>query len=205
MAGTSNQNQAGKRYRIPELIRKNRSYRAFRQSSCVDLQILRDLTDLARLSPSAMNKQPLKYALVSDPAAAAKVFPCLAWAGYLPDFDGPEEGKRPAAYIIVLGDTAIRKEFGIDPGIAAQSMLLGAAERGLGGCIIGSVQKRRLRDSLEIPDSLEILLVIALGEPDERVQLDDAEIGGSIRYWRDEQAVHHVPKRRREEIIVQEF
>jgi len=205
MAEIGDQNQADKRYRISELIRKNRSYRAFRQSSRVDLQVLRELTDLARLSPSAMNKQPLKYALVSDSAAAAAVYPCLAWAGYLSDFDGPEEGKRPAAYIIVLGDTAIRKEFGIDPGIAAQSILLGAAERGLGGCMIGSLQKGRLRDSLQIPETLEILLVIALGVPAETVQLDDAEPGGSIRYWRDEQAVHHVPKRRREEIIIQEF
>jgi hypothetical protein len=133
------------------------------------------------------------------------VFPLLGWAGYLKDWPGPAEGERPSAYIIVLGDKEIRRSFGCDHGIAAQSILLGATEKGLGGCIIGSVQKEGLREALEIPSRYEILLVIALGKPKETVVLEEIDPGGDIKYYRDEHGVHHVPKRSLDELILQEW
>jgi nitroreductase len=187
---------------IKDLILKNRSYRRFYQDMPVSIDTLRELVDLARLSASAANKQPLKYILSCDPQRNALVFQNLAWAGYLKSWPGPEEGERPSAYIIILGDKTITQSFGCDHGIAAQSILLGATEKGLGGCMIGSVRKGELSQALAIPADYEILLVIALGKPKETVVLEAVRPGGDIKYWRDEQGVHHVPKRSLDEIIV---
>jgi nitroreductase len=187
---------------ITELIKGNRSYRRFHQEVPVSLEALKGLVDLARLSASAANLQPLKYLLSCEPARNDAIFSCLAWAGYLKDWPGPAEGERPVAYIVILGDTEISKNFGCDHGIAAQSILLGARAQELGGCMLGSIQRDRLRQVLKIPENLEILLVIALGRPKETVVLEEVAPGGSIQYWRDATGVHHVPKRRLEDIIL---
>lgn len=187
---------------LRELISKNRSYRRFSQEDRIDGQTLRQLVDLARLSPSAANLQPLKYLLSYERQKNALIFPQLGWAGYLKDWSGPAEGERPSAYIIILGDTEISKSFGCDHGIAAQSILLGATEKGLGGCIIGTVQREKLRKVLDIPSRYEILLVLALGKPKEQVIVETAGPMGDIKYWRDDEGLHHVPKRPLDEIII---
>ncbi len=187
-----------------ELVRKNRSYRRFYEDAPVALDTLRALVDLGRLSASARNLQPLRYILCCDRATNAEIFTTLAWAGYLPEWPGPVEGERPAAYIVVLGDKTISQDFAIDEGLAIQNILLGAVERGLGGCIIGSVQRGRLRSILDIPDRYEILHVLALGRPKETVVIEEVGPDDDIKYWRDADAVHHVPKRRLSDIIVGE-
>ena len=144
---------------IEELVKGNRSYRRFHQETPVSLETLKGLVNLARLCASAANLQPLKYLLSCEPQKNAAIFSCLAWAGYLKDWPGPAAGERPAAYIIILGDTEISKNFGCDHGIAAQSILLGARAQGLGGCMLGSIQRDRLRELLQIPETLDILLV----------------------------------------------
>ena len=187
---------------IRDLIQKNRSYRRFYQEEPISRETLLALVNLARLSGSASNRQPLKYILSYESSRNALIFPCLGWAGYLKDWGGPQEGERPAAYLIILGDKRINSAFGIDPGIAAQSILLGATECGLGGCMIGSADKPALRKALNISEDFEICLVIALGKPKESVVLETVGTSGDIKYWRDEQQVHHVPKRKLEDIIL---
>jgi nitroreductase len=187
---------------IRDLVVKNRSYRRFHQEVPIGLETLRELVDLARHSASAANLQPLKYILSCDTERNARIFPNLAWAGYLKDWPGPAEGERPAAYIIVLCDTRIAKSAGCDHGIACQSILLGAVERGLGGCMIASIKRKELHEALEIPDHFEILLVVALGKPKETVVIETVGSDGDIKYWRDVSDVHHVPKRRLDEIIL---
>jgi nitroreductase len=187
---------------IKDLILKNRSYRRFAQAARVERGTLRELVELARLSPSAMNVQPLKFYLSNEPEQNDKIFKRLAWAGYLKDWPGPPEGERPAAYIIILGDTRLRGEFGVDPGIVAQSMLLGAVQQGLGGCIMSSVKRTELAQELALAEHLQILYVIALGVPVEQVVVEPVGADGDIKYWRDEQGVHHVPKRALDELIV---
>jgi len=181
---------------------KNRSYRRFEQGHQITKDTLKELIDLARLSPSAGNMQPLKYILSGDSQKNASIFSPLAWAGYLQAWPGPSEGERPSAYIIILGDMSISKNFLCDHGIAAQNILLGAAEKGLGGCIIGSIQKEGLREALNISDNYEILLVLALGKPKEKVVLETVGPSGDIKYWRDQEGIHHVPKRPLESVIV---
>ena len=188
---------------IKDLIVKNRSYRRFYQDAVVELDTLRELVDMARLSASAANMQPLKYILSCDPERNALIFQHLAWAAYLKNWPGLGEGERPSAYIIILGDTKISQSFGCDHGIAAQSMLLAAVEKGLGGCIIGSVKREEMRKNLKIPDHYEILVVLALGKPGETVVIEPVGPAGDIRYWRDKDGVHHVPKRALDDIIVE--
>jgi len=187
---------------IRDLVLKNRSYRRFYQEIAVELETLRELVDLARLSASAANMQPLRYILSCDPQKNASIFAHLAWAAYLKDWPGPSEGERPSAYIIILEDTQISHPMRCDHGIAAQSILLGAAEKGLGGCIVGAVDKRGLHKALEIPDRYEILLVLALGKPRETVVIETVNPAGDIKYWRDSEGIHHVPKRPLDDIIV---
>ena len=187
---------------LADLIEKNRSYRRFREDEPMDCGVLRELVDLARLSATAANNQPLKFVLSCDAETNAAIFPHLAWAGYLKDWPGPEEGERPAAYIVILGDTEISKGFGCDHGIASQSILLGAAERGFGGCMIGAIQRDGLREALSVPERFEILLVLAMGKPKEKVVIDEA-VDGDIKYWRDDEQVHHVPKRPLDELILE--
>jgi nitroreductase len=189
---------------LKEIVLKNRSYRRFYEDVAISLDTLHELVDLARLSASARNMQPLKYVLCCDRATNAAIFSTLAWAGYLTDWPGPVEGERPSAYIVVLGDKTLSQSFGVDHGIAMQSILLGATEKGLGGCMIGSIQRERLRQILEIPAQYEILNVVALGKPKEIVVLDPVGPDGNIKYWRDSQQVHHVPKRQLTDIIVME-
>jgi nitroreductase len=186
---------------LRQLIEKNRAVRRFDESHPVSAETLVSLIDLARLSASAANRQPLKYILVTEPDQRDLVFPCLAWAGYLANWEGPAKGERPPAYIVILGDKEISDSFGVDHGIASQSIMLGATEAGLAGCIIASVKKERLRSALEIPRDYEILLVLALGKAAEEVVLE-AAADNDIKYWRDEKGVHHVPKRALDEIIL---
>ena len=185
-----------------DLVRHTRSYRRFYEEVDISLETLRGLVELARLSASGRNLQPLKYLLCNDRTVNAEIFPELAWAGYLKDWEGPVPGERPSAYIVVLGDTALADTFGEDPGIAMQSMLLGATALGLGGCIIGSVKRDALRAKLAIPERYRILQVIALGRPREIVRIEPMAPGGDVKYWRDAEGVHHVPKRALEELIV---
>lgn len=187
---------------LRDLILQNRSYRRFHQVARVEESLLRGLVDLARLSASAGNLQPLKYVITCDPDANMKVFPHLRWATYLKEWSGPVEGERPSAYIVVLGDMQISQAIGPDHGIAAQSILLGATEVGLGGCMIASINRSGLREELKVPASLEILMVIALGKPKEEVVIEDVGPSGDIRYWRDDKGVHHVPKRKLDQIIM---
>ena len=277
---------------IKNLIKKSRSYRRFDNSFSVPLDTLRELIDFARLSPSGANLQPLKFIISNSRETNTKIFPCLAWAGYLKDWDGPIEKERPSAYIIILvsciankvkfdwsglegelfrnltcipsvcalisgrsyakrdqpykamafqrptttkynaddqhrlsylaafvhpeynrqitpylrymtpGDKNIKNEFSCDCGIAAQSIFLGATGNGLGGCMIGSIQKNKLADVLNIDPQYEIQLVIALGKSVETVQIDEMKSADDVKYWRDEKNIHHVPKRSLDSIIL---
>ncbi len=187
---------------IKDMVLKNRSYRRFYEDFVITPEILKGLVDLARLTASAANKQPLKYILSCDRKKNAVIFSHLAWAGYLKDWPGPPEGERPSAYIIMLGDTEIAQSFHFDNGIAAQTILLGAVDSGLGGCMIASIQREKLREALKIPARYEIILAIALGKPKETVIIEKMGPDGDVKYWRDSEGKHHVPKRSLEDIIL---
>jgi nitroreductase len=188
-----------------DLVLKCRSYRRFYQDVALDNKTLRALVDLARNSASAVNRQPLKYIISGSPEKNAPIFSTLHWEGTLKTWPGPAEGERPSAYIIILGDKDIGAGFGLDPGIAAQTILLGAVDKGFGGCMLGAVDKDNLRGLLNIPSRYEIVLVVALGKPKEKIILEVMKPSDSFNYWRDENEGHHVPKRQLKDIIVAEY
>jgi len=184
-----------------DLVTKCRSYRRFDQNFAIGEEVLRDLISLIRATSSAANKQPLKYVLSCSPEANQRIFETLAWAGYLTDWPGPQPGERPTGYVVILTDTDIAKDADIDVGIVAQTLLLGATARGLGGCMFGAVRRQELASRLGLPARLAISLVVALGKPVENVVLEDVPADGSIKYYRTPDGTHHVPKRSREELI----
>jgi len=187
---------------IRDLVIKNRSYRRFYQDEKIDRKTLEELVDLARLSASASNNQPLKYILSTDLETNALIFPHIGWAGALKDWDGPVEGERPSAYIAVLGDKEVASNFVVDHGIAGQSILLGAVEKGLGGCMLMAIKREPLIKILDVPEHCSLLMLIALGKPKEKVVVEECASPTDTKYWRDEDQVHHVPKRRLEDMII---
>ena len=186
---------------IVDLLRKNRSIRRFHQDYRIEISSLRHMVECARLSPSARNMQPLRYVLSCDPWKNARIFPHLGWAGYLTEGPGPEEGERPSAYIILCGDRTVVDPIRWDDGICAHSILLAGAEMNLGGCMIGTINKKGLAETLGIPERYEIYLVVALGKPKEKVKIEPVA-NDNIKYYRDADGVHHVPKRSLDELIL---
>ncbi len=187
---------------LKDLILKNRSYRRFYEDVPIPVDKLKEFIDMARLSASARNAQSMKYIISNNPETNKIIFHSLAWAGYLKDWPGPAEGERPSAYIIMMNDTSLSLNYFCDDGIAAQSILLCAVENGFGGCIIGSVMREELARLLNIDEQYRIIQVIALGKPKEKVVIEAIGPDGDIKYWRDENQVHHVPKRALEDIIM---
>ncbi len=184
-----------------DLVLRNRSYRKYQANQPVFRNELMALIDLARNTPSSKNIQPLKYILVTNKEETDFIFNQLAWAKHLADWDGPQIDQRPPAYLIMLLDKKLNEQAMIDAGIAAQTILLGATEKGLGGCIIRTVNRTMVRDFYHIPDHLEIIQVIALGKPMQEIRLTSIKPGGDYHYYEDELGVHWVPKRSLEEII----
>lgn len=187
-----------------ELIEKTRNYHYFVESEKVNEDVLRELVDYARLAPSTsnMNMQPLRFLISCEHERNEQIFDTLAWQGYLRGWGGPIKGVKPTGYIVVLGDKTICSSYVADQGIAAQSVLLGATQKGLGGCIAAKVQRRKLREALDLPTRYEILLVIAIGKPGEEVILESQEPGSDGYGWHDEEGNYHLPKRSLDSVIL---
>ncbi|NLE94340.1 MAG: nitroreductase family protein [Dehalococcoidia bacterium] len=190
---------------VRELLLKNRSYRRFHQNVPVDMSTLRELVDLARISQSPWNQQAVKFILCNNPEMNAKIFEHLVWASRMPEWNGPAEGEQPAAYIVVVADKELGKIFNFDHVVAGTSILLGAVERGLGGCLVGAFSQKKMHATLNLSERYVPLLAIALGKPNETIVLDPVGPDGNTAYWNDADGVHHVPKRALEDLILQEI
>ena len=185
---------------IKDLILTTRTVRRFYQDVPIKNETLRELIDIARLAPSATNMQPLKYLLYNDPKWNAVIFPHLVIGDE--KCGPPVDGEKPSAYIIILHDTTIDMHGRIDHGIAATYILLAAAEKGIGGFMLGWIQRDKIVKALNIPPRYKVLLVIALGKPKEKVVLEMVGPDGDTGWWHDDELVHHVPKRTLDEIIL---
>ncbi len=188
---------------LKDLVIKNRSFRRFVQSAPVNRKTLMELLETARFAPTASNRQPLRFILSNEPEKNAKIFSTLAWARLIKGWGGPAEGERPSAYIVIVGDKQVTENFGVDHGIAADTILLAATGKALGGCMLANIKKDELRKSLAIPERFEILLVCAIGKPKEKVVLDSVGPDGDTAYWREDNGTHHVPKWKLEDLILE--
>ncbi len=185
---------------LKDLLLKNRSYRRFYQEVKIPFEELKELVGLTCFCASGRNAQPLRYAIVDTEEKCEVVFSQLTWAGYLTEWSGPEEGERPVAYLVQLLDTRVAENCLCDDGIQAQTILLGAVEKGYGGCIIKAFKNEALRGILGLPEYMNIRYVLALGKPKETVVLESMK-NEDYKYWRDAAGVHHVPKRDPETLI----
>jgi nitroreductase len=186
-----------------ELVTKNRSYRRYDQSHLISKETLQALVELAKYCPSAANRQSLRFIGSILPEKNQEIFNTLGWAAYLPEWPGPPDGQRPTGYIIILADPSEWKWVMADIGIVAQTILLEAVNRGLGGCMIGNIKKKALHDLIGMPDGLEAVLVIALGKPMDRIVIESVSDSKSIKYYHTEDGVHHVPKRNLQELLLE--
>lgn len=185
---------------LKELVMKNRSYRRFYQDKEIGEEQLLSLIDIARLTASGANRQLVRYILSNEAKKNEIIFKCLRWAGYLTDWKGPEEGEKPSAYIIMVEPSGMNAPH--DEGIIGQTILLAATEKGFGGCFLANIDRKMLREGLRIDEKYDIKLVIALGYPKEEVVLEEISEADDIKYYRDENKIHHVPKIRLRDLII---
>ncbi len=190
---------------IKDFVKRNRSYRGYDESRRVTEEELREMVDCARLSASSVNMQPLKYYLAWEKEEVDRIQALTAWARGLPEMTLPHEGMHPTAFIVICQDKSIQESlarFQKDVGIAAQTILLAAVEMGLGGCMIGNFGADSVQQELGLSENLAPLLIVAIGKPAEKIVLTEVGEGESVAYYRDENDVHYVPKRRLEDIII---
>ncbi|MDO4459433.1 MAG: nitroreductase family protein [Clostridia bacterium] len=190
---------------LKDLVIKNRSYRGYDESYTFTKDQLLNYVDAARLTPSSVNMQPLKYYLSYEKDNVALVQSMTKWARALPNMQLPHDGMCPTAFIIICQDTSIASNTGRflkDVGIVAQTMLLMATEEGLGGCMIGNYKPDEVKEKLHLADNLEPLLIVAFGKPAEKIIITEIPESGSTNYYRDENDVHYVPKRSLEDIVI---
>lgn len=189
-----------------DLVKNSRSYRGYDHSRKVTKEELMQMVEHARLCPSTINEQPLRYYIAWEEEEVAKIQDLTIWARALMDqMTLPHEGKEPTGYIIILQDKRISDQMGKfhrDVGIVAQTMLLAATEMGLGGCMIGSFSPAKVKETLDLPDYLVPMLLVAIGKPDENIIIEEIEEGDSVKYYRNEEDNHYVPKRKLDDIVL---
>lgn len=188
-----------------DLVKLNRSYRGYDETYVMTKEVLLDLVDCARLSPSSVNAQPFKYFLAFEKETVRKIQSLTKWARALPDLELPHKGMCPTGFIVICQDLNIGESlarYQKDVGIVAQTILLAATEKELGGCMIGNFGAEPVKEALELDEHLMPVLIIALGKPNEQIVLKDIETGEDTAYYRDENDVHYVPKRKLSDIII---
>lgn len=190
---------------LKDLLLASRSYRSFDESVKIAPLQLADWVDHTRYAPSSINLQMLKFCAVTDEALCARLLADTRWAGKIKDMKLPPDGHAPVAYIVICADKNVvpsAENFDKDVGICAQTIMLAAAEAGFGGCMIGSFSPAQVKEILELDDNLIPKLVLALGKPDERVELVGEDGDGNVTYYR-ENGIHYVQKRNLENILIQ--
>lgn len=184
---------------VYKAILSRRSIRRYKQRD-IPYQVLEKLVNAARYAPSAANLQPCEFIIVDDKETVNNIFPTLKWAAYIAPRGNPPPGKRPVTYIVVLINKEKRAEAGAEDAAAAvENILLTAYEEGLGSCWLGSIDRDKIREILEIPSCCSIEFVIALGYPDENPLVE--EIKNSVKYYQDKQGILHIPKRSLKDLL----
>lgn len=188
-----------------ELVKKSRSYRGYDESYRFTKKELMEFVECARFAPSSVNGQPFRYYLAWEKEEVDKIQKLTKWARALPELQLPHPGKCPTGFIIICQDLNLGNDcnrYTRDVGIVAQTMLLAATEQGLGGCMIGNYNRKEVIETLNLPENIVPMLIVAFGKPDEEIVLTEIEEGESIKYYRDENDVHYVPKRKLEDIVI---
>lgn len=190
---------------LRDLVTANRSCRGFDRSRKIKREELLEMVDLARVTASAINKQPLKYFISNEDIITDKITDLVSFGGLLKELNLPYNGEEPPAYIVICHDKSIVEEqpiFMYEAGISAQTIGLKATEMGLAICIMGGIDPKKVKEELFLPDEMEVKLIIAVGKSLEKAEIKEVESGESVKYYRDNDGVQIVPKRKLEDIII---
>lgn len=189
---------------IRDLVVKSRSYRVFDEIFKLEKEDLVDLIELSRFSPCGKNGQYLRFIPIYKEEILNKIYPYLAWAAYLKDWSGPKEGERPTGIILIVSKEGTLTDpiLACDVGIVSQTIMLGAVEKNLGGCMIRALNRKKIAEVLNLSDDYIIHIALAIGKPAQEVIIEDINEGNDIKYWMDEDKTHHVPKIVLEDLII---
>lgn len=181
---------------IRDLVEKSRSYRVFDESYKLKRKDLVELIDLARFSPCGKNSQYLRFIPIYNEDILNKIYPYLTWAAYLKDWNGPTKGERPTGIILIVSKEGTLTDpiLSCDMGIASQSIMLGAVEKNLGGCMIRALNRKRITQILNLSKDYTIHIALAIGKPGQKIIIEDIYEDDDIKYWMDNDKTHHVPK-----------
>lgn len=186
--------------KVYDAITSRRSVRRFQQKE-ISIDLLKKFVNAARIAPSAANLQPLEFFVVSDRSLRSKIFETLSWAAYIKPTWRPSEEERPVAYIIILAKNPKKNPWiARDASYAAENIMLTAESEKIGSCVMCKIDKEKIHEILGLPDEYAVDSVIALGYKLEHPVIEDIK-DNDVKYWRDENEVLHVPKRRLEDII----
>ena len=152
-----------------ELVQHRQSDRSYLDKP-VETDKLKRILEAARLAPSACNSQPWKFIVVTDPekrllvadATASKILSMNHFTKQAPVQLIVIEDN--ANFSSSVGGWATNKHYPhIDLGIAAAHISLAATDEGLGSCIVGWCDEKKIRKALDIPKNKRVMLVILLG------------------------------------------
>ena len=184
---------------LKKLYEGCRTYRRFKQTEVPKEYILEAL-DMARIGSCGMNAQKLRYIAVLDKDTVAKMQPLVKWAGFLPkELGTPKDDECPTAFIAILRDKNAGGFINVDIGIAANTIVTSLWEKGVGSCMLGSVNVAEAEKLLEVPDDLSLRLVIALGYPDHESHI--VSVTDDLKYRMDENKDYLVPKLNFDEVV----
>ncbi len=153
------------------LIRTRRSVRAYADRP-VERDKLEALAEAVRLAPSACNSQPWRVVFVDEPELRAAVARATCTGAV--NFNRFALGAPAFAVLVLeaprltaaLGGLLKRRDFPLlDVGIASAQFCLRAAELGLGTCMIGWFDERRVKKLLGIPGHKRVALLVSVGYP----------------------------------------
>jgi len=181
-----------------EAIFSRRSIRRFDQKP-IDIKLLKKFVDTARVAPSAANLQILEFFIVTEKELCSKIFETIGWAAYIRPKWVPKEDERPTSYIVILVNDINNPYYLRDVGFASENIVIAAESESIGSCIICNIEHDKIKKILKIPNSLQVDSLIALGYKKEYPVIED--LTDSVKYWRDEKEVLHVPKRKLEDVV----
>lgn len=144
-----------------DAIQARKSVRAY-DSRPVPKETIDKILESGRLAPSAMNYQPWHFVVVTDPKKR-EVLSEGRYAKFL--------AESPVVIVGCANTKKSPKWSTVDVTIAMQQMVLAATAEGLGTCWIGSFSEDSVRTLLEVPEEYNIVAMLAVGYPREKLDL----------------------------------
>jgi nitroreductase len=163
-----------------KLIANRFSVRSYKNEPIPEETLIK-IVEAGRIAPSAVNYQPWHFVIVNDGStkiALQKVY-------------SREWFKQAPAYIVVCTDyksawvrNTDQKNFAdVDASIAAEHIILQATELGLGTCWVCNFDVEKCKMALNLPDSIEPLVIIPVGFSDEKPKIKTRKSQKEIVHW----------------------